>query len=198
MPPSGSTRRERSPAPIAAAVSSMRRSGRRLAVINHSPNSSALAITAIVTSTSIHLSWLSVVSVSCSGTPRISVESEEGTDWARRRKREPPWTALTVARLGLPSAAGPKPFGMRGAGALSPGRVSVPWITGEPSPGRISTYVPGVSTPNWARKLIRRSGPPGPGPGPCLSNWSSDPATPFALESSELSTRLKSDERRAA
>ena len=48
---------------------------------------------------------------------------------------------------------------MRGDGALSPRRVSVPRITGEPSPGRISTYVPGVSTPNWARKLIRRSGP---------------------------------------
>ena len=45
VPPSGSTRRERSPAPIAAAVSSMRRSGRRLALISHSPSSSALAIT---------------------------------------------------------------------------------------------------------------------------------------------------------
>ena len=56
VPPSGSTRRERSPAPIAAAVSSMRRSGRRLAVISQRPNSSALAITATVTSASIHLS----------------------------------------------------------------------------------------------------------------------------------------------
>ena len=158
----------------------MRRSGRRLAVISHRPNSSALAITAIVTSS---LDPLELSRASCrsraAGRRGSASASAEGTDCARRRKREPPWSRRTVARRALPSLAGPKPFGMRGVGAVSPGRVSVPWTTGEPSPGRISTYVPGVSTPNWARKLIRRSDAARAWPGPCRSNWSSDPATPF-------------------
>ena len=114
VPPPGSTRRERSPAPIAAAVSSMRRSGRRLAVMSQSPSSSAVAMTAQATSSSIHLSWSSVFCVSFSGTPRISVESANGTERASRRKSPPLPCALTVARRAPPSLAGAKPFGMRG------------------------------------------------------------------------------------
>ena len=91
----------------------MRRSGRKLAVISHSPSRSALAITASVTSTSIHFSWLSVVSVSCSGTPRISVESAEGLT-VPAAGSDHRLVALTVARRGAPSATGPKPAGMRG------------------------------------------------------------------------------------
>ena len=107
VPPSGSTRRERSPAPIAAAVSSMRRSGRRLAVISQSPSSRALAITAQATSSMISLSWSSVVSVSLSGTPRISVASAMGAERASRRKRVPP--ALRMHRRAARPAVGGRP-----------------------------------------------------------------------------------------
>ncbi len=105
VPPSGSTRRERSPAPIAAAVSSIRRSGRRLAVISQSPASSAVAITAQATSSSIQRSWSSVSSVSTSGAPRISVSSE-GSVRASRRKRAPPSVAPVVMRRARPVARG--------------------------------------------------------------------------------------------
>ena len=188
LPPSGSTRRERSPAPIAAAVSSMRRSGRRLALISHSPRSSALATTAIVTSTSIHLSWLSVTSVSCSGVPMISVESANGIDCATSRKRPPPLVALTVAWRVPPSLAGPKPCGIRGLARLSPGRViTVACAVAEP-PWRISMYMPGVSTPRRTSGSSWNCG----GPGRPRAR-----ETPLALLSSERSTRSKSEERSA-
>ena len=85
---------------------------------------------------SIHLSWLSVVSVSCSGTPRISVrvgrrhrlgEQAEARAAARRADGRAP--RLAVA--GRAEAAA----GCAACGALSPGRVSVAWTTGAPSPG---------------------------------------------------------------
>ena len=57
---------------------------------------------------------------------------------------------------------------------------------------------PGCEHAELGEEVDRRRDAARAWPGPCRSNWSSDPATPLALESSELSTRLKSDERSAA
>ena len=163
VPPSGSTRRERSPAPMAAAVSSMRRSGRRLASDQpEAEQERARDHGAGRRAARSSLSWSSVTSVSCSGTPRISVESANGTDRARSRKRAALRRSPSPAAA-PPSPAGPKPLGMLGHRAVSPGRRNGAAEGCEPSPGRISTYIPGVSTPNAARPGSAEGGAAGPG-----------------------------------
>ena len=190
VPPSGSTRRERSPAPIAAAVSSMRRSGRRLAVISHSPSTTVLAMTAPATSSSISLSWSSVSSVSSAARRGSASPSRERQSAARaggsaiRRS-----AARTVDAGAAPSADGPKP--RRDCGGAAPSRLAAracrcsrePSVRvadldvhaggehAEPARGGRSAAAPGQGRPRVASEPRRRSR--------CVS--------------SELSTRSKSE-----
>ena len=160
VPPSGSTRRERSPAPIAAAVSSMRRSGRRLARDQPEAEQRArLAITRAVTSTSIHLSWSSVVSVSCSGAPRIERRVRERH---RLREQAEARAALIGGHRRAPRAAVARrreaPRDARRRRRPRPRRGSCR-AAAACRRGRISTYVPGVSTPSRDEPRRCRPGP---------------------------------------
>ena len=162
VPPSGSTRRERSPAPIAAAVSSMRRSGRRLArdqpepeqehAGDHGAGHEQLDPAELVERR---------VGVLVSGAPRISVVVRERRllrEQAEARRRRS--SAPTVARRGRRRRRSEAASGCAASGRRLPGGRSCRCRAGRRR-WRISTYMPG-----WqhCRGAARPSSWPGPGP----------------------------------
>ena len=156
---------------------------------------SAAAITPAVTSTSIHLSWSSVVSRLVQ---RHAQDQRRVGERHRARDRRKRVAALIGRhRRAARAAVARRAEALRDRAALgrSRPRAGASRRPGaDPSPGRISTYMPGVSTPNWrgSRAAHRRAGR---ARRPSCSSASG--VEHVRVESSELSTRWKSCERSA-
>jgi hypothetical protein len=125
----GSTRRERSPAAIAPAVSPMSSSGRRPSRTSQSASSPARSATPTVTSASIPSSRVSVARISASGTATTSVPPLGcGPNASTRNPGPPPSAGASNRDTPVPPLVEPG----RSDGSVGVGRSAV-WASGKPS-----------------------------------------------------------------